>query len=105
MLINSDAISTFDNSSVLPVVVPRPPSPGTPTLASPDAVEMLNLFPPTFSRPDGLLNDASAIRASSAVLPLENNPCTAPSAPMMNEFRVPAEKPFCELDAVAEGVA
>ena len=57
---NSWAMSTFDCSSELPMSVPRPPAPATPTLAMPGDAASPKRFDPAFTRPSGLLKLASA---------------------------------------------
>src|SRR3954451_24577476 len=58
--VNSSARSTLDISSAPELSTPRPPIPATPTFATPELTPTRKPELPAFSRPPGLLYDASA---------------------------------------------
>ena len=68
--VNSCARSTLDCSSDPGVSEPRPPVPGLPVFATPEAALSWKWFWPTRSSPAGLLKTASCIVPSALLVPL-----------------------------------
>src|SRR6266850_53026 len=104
IFLSSVARSTLDDSRTLLVNGPRPPLPGAPRTAVPEAVESEKRLPPFPISPLTLLNCARIIWAIFTVFPLVKLAEIVPSAWMDTLFNEPAAAPFCVLSVTALGL-
>src|SRR5579883_1417969 len=105
IFVSSVARSTFDCSSALPIIEPRPPAPAVPTKAAPDASDAAYRPPPSETMPLTLLKPARAICATFAVVPLLNTAEIVPSDRIERLLNVPAAEPFCVFEVTALALA
>src|SRR5208282_6125804 len=97
---NSVAISTLDASREPPVMLPRPPLVGAPTVGWPEASVVEKVLSPLRERPCSSAKLASAIWPTTAVVPLLKEPVMVPSDPMLKFCSVPLAAPFCWMEVV-----
>src|SRR5438046_2170296 len=98
-------MSTFDDSSALPMMLPRPPVAATPTLAMPDDALSEQRFDPIFTSPFGLLKVAIASWPTTTVWPAPKVATICPVLLMTTLSTWPAAEPFWLIDDVADGDA